>query len=413
MDLKRKLSFLNGARPPAAAPSIPNPLAAARTPVAQVRREAEAPPASAARPSTAAGSNRVEKLFAVDHRHGHTPLAPAIAAAPGVIAALALDPSLAEIDPGRALFLDTETTGLAGGTGTLPFVVGMASFDGGQLRLVQRVLHRPGEEREILEELASRMASASVLVTYNGKSFDWPLLRTRFVMNRLRAPEALPHLDLLHCARRVYRYRQNGARLIQLEADVIGHRRIGDVPGEQIPELYFRFLRNGDRSLLDPVVEHNEHDLVLLAALLGRMAQEYSERRTDDPRDRLGYAWVCARNEDFDGAEQFARGAAETADRTVGSEALSLLGALARRRGDVLGAVDALGRAASLASGFAAARMHLELAKLYEHRVRDLHRARDHATNSARAERPELHRRRLQRIDAKLMRRSAASGLFG
>ncbi|HSI06085.1 MAG TPA: ribonuclease H-like domain-containing protein, partial [Myxococcota bacterium] len=111
------------------------------------------------------------------------------------------------IDFSRALYIDTETTGLSHGAGTLPFLIGMAWFDGTAVRVEQLVLRKPGEEGPMLEELAMRIASSSCIVSYNGKSFDWPLLRTRFVLNRMKVPEPEAHVDLLHCARRVYRRR--------------------------------------------------------------------------------------------------------------------------------------------------------------------------------------------------------------
>ena len=108
------------------------------------------------------------------------------------------------------LFLDTETTGLAGGTGTVPFLVGLAWFEGRSLRVHQLFLRRLGEEAPMLRVLAERMAEPPAWSTYNGKSFDWPLLRTRFVLNRVPTPAELPHLDLLHCARRVFKHRGSG-----------------------------------------------------------------------------------------------------------------------------------------------------------------------------------------------------------
>ena len=130
--------------------------------------------------------------------------------------ALQLPPGL-EPEQGFTPFqdgLDTETTGLSGGTGTLPFLIGTARFeDDGRFLVEQLFLRRPGEEAPMLHWLASQLAATTCLVTYNGKSFDWPLLRSRFVMNRVPVPPLPPHLDLLHCARRVFARRNLGARL--------------------------------------------------------------------------------------------------------------------------------------------------------------------------------------------------------
>ncbi|WP_253910656.1 ribonuclease H-like domain-containing protein, partial [Pyxidicoccus fallax] len=214
--------------------------------------------------ATAYGTVHVsERVLPPDHHHGSAPLAGALDVEGSLVASLALHADLAGVDFQRMLFLDTETTGLAGGTGTVPFLVGLAWFEGRSLRVHQLFLRRLGEEAPMLRVLAERMAHSSCLVTFNGKSFDWPLLRTRFVLNRVPAPAELPHLDLLHCARRVFKHRGAGARLVHLEEQVLGHRRIGDVDGALIPELYFRFLRGGDGSALTPVLEHNVNDLLL------------------------------------------------------------------------------------------------------------------------------------------------------
>ena len=116
----------------------------------------------------------------------------------------------------RVLYFDTETTGLAGGTGTLPFVVGFGAFDRDRFEVEQLILTSPGAEKPILKRVAERLEDATLWVTYNGKSFDWPLLRNRFAMNRISIPEEKPHVDLLHCARRVYKRRLQRMRLVML-----------------------------------------------------------------------------------------------------------------------------------------------------------------------------------------------------
>lgn len=152
------------------------------------------------------------------HRVGRLPVYPARTADMTMLSLLALDPALASVDPTRALYLDTETTGLSGGTGTLVFLMGLGFFNpDGVLEVEQLLLRRPGEEGPILARVAQRMRDASMLVTFNGKAFDMPLVRTRFVMNRMAcAPPAL-HLDLLHIARRVHRSRIGTCNLGSIE----------------------------------------------------------------------------------------------------------------------------------------------------------------------------------------------------
>src|SRR5208282_5141493 len=149
-------------------------------------------------------------------------------------------------DPAKWLFLDTETTGLAGGTGTYPFLVGIAWWDAGGLEVEQFFMRKHSEEHSVLVALAERMAERRVLVTFNGKSFDWPLLETRYQMTRrIRVPSPRAHLDFLHPARNLWRLRLGSARLPELEKHVLGWNRGADVMSELIPQIYFDYLRGG------------------------------------------------------------------------------------------------------------------------------------------------------------------------
>src|SRR5690606_20452066 len=139
-------------------------------------------------------------------------------ACPEMLALLALDPDVGTCDPSGALFLDTETTGL-GGAGSVAFLVGLGAFDArGRLVLEQLLLRAPEDEAALLDYLVGRLEQASLLITYNGKTFDMPLLGCRFVMHRIPAPKAIPHLDLLHVARRLHKERLGQCRLISLRS---------------------------------------------------------------------------------------------------------------------------------------------------------------------------------------------------
>lgn len=180
-------------------------------------------------------------------------------------------------DPQKWLFLDTETTGLAGGTGTYAFLVGLAWWDAGGLQVEQLFLRDLHEEYSLLQELAERLADRPVLVTFNGKTFDWPLLENRFTMTRvIRVPQLAAHLDLLHPSRSLWRLRLGSVRLVELErhvldAEHLGWRREDDVPSSLIPQYYFEYLRGGTGQPLAGVVRHNQMDLRGLAALFGKI----------------------------------------------------------------------------------------------------------------------------------------------
>jgi uncharacterized protein YprB with RNaseH-like and TPR domain len=180
-------------------------------------------------------------------------------------------------DPAQWLFLDTETTGLAGGTGTYAFLVGLAWWDAGGLQVEQLFMRDHGEEHSLLLELARRLKERRVLVTFNGKSFDWPLLETRFRMTRAIQPDApAAHLDLLHPARQLWRLRLGSVRLTALERrvlapDGIAWSRREDIDSSFIPQIYFDYLRGGPIEPLVGVFQHNEMDLRGLAALAGKI----------------------------------------------------------------------------------------------------------------------------------------------
>jgi len=180
-------------------------------------------------------------------------------------------------DPEKWLFLDTETTGLAGGTGTYAFLVGLAWWESGGLQVEQLFLRDFSEEHSLLQELASRLAERPVLVTFNGKTFDWPLLENRFTMTRsIRVPRLAAHLDLLHPARALWKLRLGSVRLMDLErhvldAEHLGLHRHGDVASALIPQYYFDYLRGGVPDPLADVMKHNQMDLRGLAALFGKI----------------------------------------------------------------------------------------------------------------------------------------------
>src|SRR6202030_1976482 len=180
-------------------------------------------------------------------------------------------------DPSKWLFLDTETTGLAGGTGTYAFLIGLAWWDAGALQVEQFFMRDFGEEHAILHEVASRLAERPVLVTFNGKSFDWPLLENRFTMTRsIPVPRLAAHLDLLHPARAVWKLRLGTVRLVELERQVLDAVRLGwnrqdDVPSSMIPQFFFCYLRGRSPLPLAGVVRHNAMDLRGLAALYTKL----------------------------------------------------------------------------------------------------------------------------------------------
>ncbi len=191
--------------------------------------------------------------------------------------------------PGTPLVcLDTETTGLGTGTGTLAFLVGLGSWSGDRFRQVQLVLPDHADEPALLDALRAALPERAWLVTYNGRGFDWPLLVTRFRLGRAAPPALDGHLDLLPVVRALFRHRLSDARLRTVEAELLGLGRVGDVDGWEIPTRYLGFLRDGDAGGLVEVVRHNHEDVRTLARLLARLSTGLASpagRERADPGD--------------------------------------------------------------------------------------------------------------------------------
>jgi hypothetical protein len=219
--------------------------------------------------------------FPLDHRHGGWPLTHAVRVDPPVLALIARLDTAPGDDPRGLLFLDTETTGLAGGTGTYAFLVGAGWIEEDRFVVTQYFMRDLDEEPALLEALAPRLEAASAIVTFNGAAFDLPLLETRFVLTRRRWPVASAHIDLLPAARRVWSTRFDDCRLATLERRVLGLERPEDVPGALIPLLYFDFIRYRRAGPLSRVFAHNRHDVLSLAALLGWFAWACGEPAGD------------------------------------------------------------------------------------------------------------------------------------
>lgn len=348
--------------------------------------------------------HRIDHRLDPTHRHGKVSISRARTIGGPIAAALALDPSFAEVDLSRMLLLDTETTGLSGGTGTLPFLIGMAWFEDESLRIEQLLLRRPGEERPLLARLAERMRESSCIVTYNGKSFDWPLLRTRAVINRVPVPPPRAHLDLLHCARRIFSRRLGQVRLVHIETEVLGMCREHDVDGAAIPYIYWDFVRGAEESILTPVIEHNVNDLIALAALLATLGERWeSVPDAHEPADRLGVARLALRHGDHERASRFAKAAAiatSSADLRVDALLIASQSARARSEHEEVSALllQAIGACTNEQKRAA---VHLALAKHLEHRCRDPLRALTHAPHTAMAEGATECAKRLARLERK------------
>ncbi len=208
-------------------------------------------------------------------------------------------------EPSRLVYLDTETTGLAGGTGTCAFLIGIGAVEASQFVLRQFFLRDYPEEKAALAALAEVLNGYEGIVTFNGKTFDVPLLETRYSLSRLKSPFSRRlHLDLLHPARHVWKLRLEGCQLTNLEKEILGITRKGDVPGSEIPGIYFDYLRTGNARGLQPVFYHNALDIVTLAALTMQMARTIGDGGAETLKSSLDLFGLSRLFERFGAVEQ-------------------------------------------------------------------------------------------------------------
>jgi hypothetical protein len=274
------------------------------------------------------------------------------------------------------LFLDTETTGLAGGTGTFPFLIGLGWFEESSFVTCQLFARDFSEEGAMLRHLAELASSKGFLVTFNGKAFDLNLLATRFILNRCRETlTTMPHVDLLHPSRRILAHRLENARLATIEAHVLGVERDGDIPGFEIPQRYFDWLRRRDGRLLGDVFEHNRMDVVSMASLLKYLIDlvDGQEMERSHPGDLLKLAALIHERGDCERAVKILESLTLSHHADVGMSArrsLSLMYKKAHRWEEAAELWRSL--VASDPYDFFAV---VELAKFYEHHSRECGKA--------------------------------------
>lgn len=368
-ELRRVIRRIEGARPFRVAPEPPETVLGGQVvetgagPILTVRRE-----------------------FPFDYQHGRIALGGALSVSAEALRVLSRDDALPDVQ--RLLFLDTETTGLSGGTGTYAFLVGAGFIEADRFVVVQHFLRDLDEEPALLAAVAPLLERASAVVTFNGSGFDVPLLETRFILGRRRWPAMLLHLDLLHPARRVWAARFVDCRLSTLEREVLGHRRQHDVPGSLIPALYFDYLRRRHAAPLAGVFTHNCDDVLSLVALFGWLGDALSrgDHGVDDALDLAGVGRLWERL-DPERAAACYRGALAIGLPAAVAHAVRLRLASWEKRQARWDSARALWEEATSAKSFDP-RPWEELAKYHEHRAHDLstaHALVAHALGLARA----------------------------
>jgi uncharacterized protein YprB with RNaseH-like and TPR domain len=275
-----------------------------------------------------------ENPYRLGARYGQIPIAMGLEIPGNILAFLSRDSAFEELDLGSAVFLDLETTGLAGGTGTVPFLVGLGYFRDDRFKVSQFFLSEMAEEGRLVREVAQFFKDMDFksVITYNGKAFDVPLLETRFALHRTPFPfRDLPHLDFLFSARHLWKHKYDSCRLFNLAQQVAQAERADDIPGAEIPIRYFQYIRTGDFSLIEPVLYHNQEDIlsllsvVVAGAVLVDRNREAAARGEADAMDLYGVARL------FESAGDAGR-AAELLERALEGELTAHASETARKK---------------------------------------------------------------------------------
>ena len=317
-------------------------------------------------------------------------------------------------DVKKCLFIDTETTGLSGGAGTVAFLVGAGCAEGDHFVIQQFLMREYADEPELIDKLSALMDRFEYVCSFNGKNFDMPLLQARFTMCRMRDRwRDLENLDLLYPARRAWKMRIGSCRLSRIETEILNMPREDDLPGSEVPERYFEFLKSGDESLLEDIVEHNRQDIATLATLLIRLCDinDRPEALTDQ-RDLFSMGKSLERQGELKPARELYRItaiprpmgtlAALSGERIAGLANWRQYHIL-RRSGDVDGAISVLRQMLQRRQMPGSA--CIALSKLYEHRLGDCRQALHYANRAksyADSEPEDALKRRIERLERKL-----------
>jgi len=355
---------------------------------------------------TAHGSHfETEKLYERHRRHGSMDISNLQELPEDWLVPLSQD-TVPAAPPPRWAFLDTETTGLATGSGTYAFLVGVGRIAPDGFRIRQFFMRDFGEEASLLDALDRHLAQFDILITYNGKTYDQPLLETRFRMMRRRPPfERLAHLDLLFGARRLWKLRLESCRLVDLENQILGVEREGDLPGEMIPYVYFEYLRRRQAFRLVPIFHHNAIDILTLACLTGIVPCAYRSPR-EAPlahgADWVGLArWLLKAGRPQEALPLLRRAVGMGLSDQLLFRTLWEIAVLEKRLGNEPAALAAWSELSLAPNPHRAAALQ-ELAKHYEHREKNFALALEFTSAALRLEDTPALRRRAERLQRRL-----------
>ncbi len=355
---------------------------------------------------------RMDRLYESHRRHGSADIG-ALAELPANLLDVLSESTMPAVSPERWAFLDTETSGLAGSSGTYAFLIGVGRITKQGFSIRQFFMREHSEERSLLSAVSAHLDEFDVLITYNGKAYDQPLLETRYRITGQKPPfSRLAHLDLLHGARRIWKLRYENCRLSFLENQVLGVERQGDLPGELIPYVYFEYLRSGEALRLVPIFHHNAIDILTLGCLSAIVPSAF---RSSDPESLR--ALGLRRGEEYLGIARWflAAGDAEKAldlfQRAIGAglpdsllfSTLWEIARLEKKAGRIPSNLSILSDLAASKNPYRADALS-ELAKHYERSERNCGLAVEFARQALDLAPSETIERRVLRLEAKVAR---------
>jgi uncharacterized protein YprB with RNaseH-like and TPR domain len=358
---------------------------------------------------------QTDRIWERHRRHGSLDISSLIEMPPDILTAIS-DGSIPNCDCSKWAFLDTETTGLAGGSGTYAFLIGVGRITPAGFELRQFFMRDLAEEASLLHGLSEYLGQFDTLVTYNGRTYDQPLLETRYRMARMKPPfSRMEHLDLLFGARRLWKLRFESCRLVDLENQILGFEREGDLPGEMIPYVYFEYLRKREAGRIVPILHHNAIDILTLAcltAIVPRAFQSPEDAPLTHGAEMVGLArWLC-RCEQYDKALTLYRRAL---DKGLRDELMFRTLWDVARIEKKLGREDAaLAVLTDLASGRNPFRLPAleELAKYYEHKERNYSMALEFTMTALSHTDSDALRHRKARLERRVAKRGIAPRLM-
>ena len=367
--------------------------------------------------STPHGSHfETERIWERHRRHGHLDISTLNDLPHELLDALS-GGTTPPAHPERWAFLDTETTGLAGGAGTYAFLIGVGRITPEGFRLRQFFMREPAEEASLLHRLSEHLSEFDTLVTYNGRTYDQPLLETRYRMARSKPPFGrLEHLDLLFGARRLWKLRFDSCRLVELEHQILGVEREGDLPGEMIPYVYFDYLRTREVWRIVPILHHNAIDILTLACLTAIVPWAFRDPENAPlahGAEMVGLArWLCQAEQPEKALTLFRRAVDKGLRDDLLFRTLWDIGRLEKKLGREDAAMSIFADLSASRNPYRGAALE-ELAKYYEHRERNYAMALEFTmTALAAVAASESLLRRRARLEKRLAKKAALGRLL-